>query len=129
MIIPLSDKLLKELHDLSCTELIVPESQFLFIRPFILMPRQDDLLQVHGLDAVFQHWPIYFLQHPTINFHNMIWTYADDIGVKCGMMNLAKGHAIVHNRLTQFKTIWDDMGSIQQFRVPQVTKCTLFLIG
>lgn len=89
---------------------------------------RPDALVLKALQPFLQHRAVSFLEDVEPKVHATIRPDAQDIRVKCGMVQLAQGQPILDNRFSARVAIRQDVRCVEQFLVPQMADGTVLSV-
>lgn len=89
------------------------------VRPELLVPGHIEALAMQRLEPVDQCGAVFFLEKVRSSFDGVVWCHADKVAVESSMVEGAEGKAIPNSRFPLCIRVGDDMGSLQQFLMPQ----------
>ena len=82
---------------------------------------QDDPGPVQLLKAMPEHGTVALLENLSADMHRVVRAYPQDVAVIGGMVNLAEGETVLHDRGASIIGVGNDVGGIQELGVPQPT--------
>jgi len=74
---------------------------------------------VQSLQSVREHGAIILIPHVLPDFDCIVGPDSEEIGIESGMVQLAQGKAVRHDRLPARFSIGDDMGRVQKLAMAQ----------
>lgn len=81
------------------------------------------------LQAVAQHWAVDFFQDVEADFHRVVRGDAQDLAVECGVVQLAQGQSVLHDRIAPGIGVFNDVGGVQQLLMSEPAKRAAVSIG
>jgi hypothetical protein len=76
---------------------------------------------MNTLETMQQHGPVVFIKYVPSNLDDSSGRDADHVAVECGVMQLAQGKTVGHQGHSAEVCVRNDMCSIQQLTMAQVT--------
>ena len=112
-----------------CAELLETFLQELGPWLVVRTPWDEKLLLVAGLQAIAQHRSVDFFEDVRTNFDLQIGANAEDVPVKRGVVDFAECESVRHDRLAAGMAVWQNVGGVEKFCVPEPTYGTRGAVG